>query len=143
MKVTKIMTNDVIVAYPESSLYDVAHLMKQHNIGFVPILNGKRLAGIVTDRDLAIRGYAEKKSESAPVRDVMTSDVVTIGKDASVDDAAAVMAKNKIRCVCVIDDDRNLIGVCAIGDFAADEWFDDEAGYALSQISKPSPRARL
>ncbi|MDD3946885.1 MAG: CBS domain-containing protein [Clostridia bacterium] len=134
MKVSKLMTDDVITAAPESSLYDVAQLMKENDIGFLPIVYEGRLEGVVTDRDLVLRGYAEKKPESAPVKTVMTTDVITVEKDTTVDETARVMAKNQVRRICVTDHGK-LMGVCAIGDLAVENNFDNEAQFALSKIS--------
>ncbi len=142
MKITKLMTDDVITARPDSSLYDVAQLMREHDIGFLPIIYDGRLMGVITDRDLAIRGYAEKKDENTPVKTIMTSDCVTVSKSASVNDVARVMAENQIRRVCITDDDK-LIGVCAIGDLASNESFEAAAEFALEGVSENRKKVKL
>ncbi len=142
MKITKLMTDDVITASPDSSLYDVAQLMREHDIGFLPIIYDRTLMGVITDRDLAIRGYADRRREDTQVKDIMTGDCVTVDKSASVNDVARVMAENQIRRVCITDDDK-LIGVCAIGDLAANESFEAAAEFALGGVSEDRKKVRL
>lgn len=142
MKITKLMTDDVITACPDSSLYDAAQLMREHDIGFLPIIYDGRLMGVITDRDLAIRGYADKRDESTPIKAIMTSDCITVDKSANVNDVARVMAENQIRRVCITDDQK-LIGVCAIGDLASNDTFEAAAEFALGGISENRKRVRL
>lgn len=141
MKITKLMTDDVITAAPQSSLYDVAQLMRQHDIGFLPIVYDGNLKGVITDRDLVVRGYASKMPESAPIKDIMTTAVVSANIDATVDEVAKIMAEHQIRRICITDN-GHLTGVCAIGDLAVKNAFDDEAQFALSKISH-SHRAQI
>lgn len=141
MNISKIMTSRIITARPDDTLYDVATQMKTNAIGFVPVVNGERLLGVITDRDLVIRGYAEKKSDNTPIKDIMTCDCITVSKDISVDDAARIMADHQVRRLCVIDNNC-LVGVCAIGDLAVRNRFEDEAGHALSDISSNQQEAR-
>ncbi|WP_199617798.1 CBS domain-containing protein [Paenibacillus alkalitolerans] len=134
--VKEIMETDIVTVTTKDNIYEVAVKMKQHNIGFVPVVEGKQLIGVITDRDLVIRGYAEKNSGSAPVNDVMSDQtVVTISSDKSIDEAAKIMAKNQIRRLPVVDNNE-LVGVVAIGDLAVREMTEDEAGKALSDISE-------
>lgn len=135
------MTDNVITANPDSSLYDVAQLMREHNIGFLPIIQDKEVLGVITDRDLAIRGYAEKKCESTTVRDIMTNNCLTVTNNANIHEVADIMAINQIRRVCVTDN-GNLIGVCAIGDLAVLNQFNEEAEFVLTQISQPQQAKR-
>ncbi len=133
--VKQIMTTDCVTATLQDNIYELAVKMKQHDIGFIPIVEGKKLIGVVTDRDLVVRGYAEKHSGSTTVEEVITKDVEMITSDTSTDEAANIMASNQIRRLPVVDNGE-LIGVLAIGDLAVREIFVNEAGEALSAISE-------
>lgn len=133
--VKDIMTTDVATVTLKDNVYEIAVLMAKNDIGFVPVVEGKKLIGVVTDRDLVIRGYAEKNEGSAKVEKVMSDSVTTITPDTSIDEAAKLMAKNQIRRLPVVEN-GNLVGVVAIGDLAVRDKFEDEAGDALSKISE-------
>jgi CBS domain-containing protein len=134
--VKEIMSTDCVTATTKDNVFELATLMKQHDIGFVPIVEGKKLIGVVTDRDLVIRGYAEKHSGSTSVTEVLTTNVKTIDSSTSVDEAAKLMASNQIRRLPVVENGE-LLGVVSIGDLAVREIFVNEAGDALSGISEP------
>ena len=134
-QVKDLMTKDCVTATLLDNVYELAVLMRDHDIGFVPIVDEKKLIGIVTDRDLVIRGYAAKHPGSTAVSDVMTTDLKTIGADTSVDEAAKLMANNQIRRLPVVEN-GNLVGIVSIGDLAVREIFANEAGAALSGISQ-------
>lgn len=133
--IKQIMSTDCVTATLLDNVYEVAVKMKQHDIGFIPIVEGKKLIGVVTDRDLVVRGFAEKHSGSTAVSEVMTTEVDTITSDTSTDEAAELMATKQIRRLPVVEGGE-LIGVLAIGDLAVREIFVNEAGEALSAISE-------
>lgn len=135
--VGQIMTKQVATVTLKDNIFEIAMKMKDHNVGFIPVVDGNKLIGCVTDRDLVIRGYAEKNSGSAPVKDVMTDDCVTCSPDTSVDEAAKIMAQKKIRRL-LVTDNGELAGVVAIGDLAVRDALEQEAGQALSRISEPA-----
>jgi CBS domain-containing protein len=137
--VKEIMSTDCVTATTKDNVFELATLMKQHDIGFVPIVEGKKLIGVVTDRDLVIRGYAEKHSGSTSVTEVLTTNVKTIDSSTSVDEAAKLMASNQIRRLPVVENGE-LLGVVSIGDLAVREIFVNEAGDALSGISEQEHR---
>lgn len=133
--VNEIMTTDCVTATLQDNIYELAVKMKQHDIGFIPVVEGKKLVGVVTDRDLVVRGYAAKHSGSTGVEEVITKEVETITSDTSTDDAANLMASKQIRRLPVVDNGE-LVGILAIGDLAIREIFVNEAGEALSAISE-------
>jgi CBS domain-containing protein len=133
--VKEIMETDCVTVTLQDNVFEIATKMKQHDIGFIPVVEGKKLLGVVTDRDLVIRGYADKRSGSAAVKEVMTEGVTVIKPDTTVDEAAKIMAREQVRRLPVCQNGE-LIGVVAIGDLAVREHFEDEAGRALSQISE-------
>ena len=105
------------------------------NIGFIPVVDNKRLLGVVTDRDLVVRGYAAKRPGSTSATEVMTQNIVTASPDTTVDEAADMMSKEMIRRLAVVEQGE-LVGVVAIGDLATSGQFDSIAADALSEISQ-------
>lgn len=136
-KVSEIMTHDVVTVTPEDNVYEVAVKMKQHGTGFIPVVEkgGDKLIGVITDRDLVVRGIAEKHPGSTGVEAVMTKGIKTASPDTSVDAAAELMAEQQIRRLPVTEGDR-LIGIVSIGDLAVRNIFADNAGEALAEISE-------
>ncbi|WP_373229900.1 CBS domain-containing protein [Cohnella sp.] len=134
-KIADIMTEDCVTVTPQDSIVEVATLMKQHDIGFVPVIDNRKLIGVVTDRDMVIRGYAENHSGSTSIREVLTDEVKTVSPNTSIDEATAIMASGQIRRLPVVENGE-LVGVVSLGDLAVREIFVNEAGEALSEISE-------
>lgn len=130
-----IMTTDCITLSTDDHIYDAAVKMKQHDIGFIPVVEGKKLIGVVTDRDLVIRGYAGKHSGTTSIMEVISKDIESANSTTSIDEAAKLMASQQIRRLPVVDN-GNLVGIIAIGDLAVRANYEDEAGEALSEISE-------
>lgn len=137
-KVTEIMTSEIYTLGPNETIYEAAVLMKDKDIGFIPVVENGKMVGVCTDRDLVLRGYAGKHSGSTSITEVITRDVHTLSPDASVDDAADIMATHQIKRLPVLDN-GNLVGIVALGDMAIHEIFMNEASDALSEISEPEP----
>lgn len=136
MKVKDIMTRDVITVTPQTPVTDIAKIMKEYNIGSVPVCEANSIVGIVTDRDIVLRDVAYGKNPSEVLaRDVMTSGLTTINSDNDIHDAARVMAEKQIRRLPVVENGR-LVGMLALGDIAVTNRLHDDAGEALSDISK-------
>jgi CBS domain-containing protein len=134
MHVSDIMTLDPETCQPGDTLRDVARKMSEGDFGSMPVIEGDRLVGVVTDRDIAIRGVAEGLGSDAEVSQVMTPDPVCVSPDTDVEEAAEIMQEEQIRRLFVTDDDDRLIGVVALGDVALAE--DEElSGETLEQIS--------
>ncbi len=138
-KVSDIMSFDAIVMEADESIREAAILMKNNDIGFLPIISKGSIVGVVTDRDLVIRGYAEGKKDTTKISEIMTSGCIAVEHNASIEKAAKLMAENKIRRLCVVEGEK-LVGVCAIGDIATSRNTMSEAKDALEQISKPEKR---
>lgn len=131
-----IMSTDSVTVTLQDNVFEIAVKMKENDIGFIPVVEGDKLIGVVTDRDLVIRGYAERHSGSTSVGEVMTKDVITVTSQTSVDEAAKIMSVKKIRRLPVVENER-LVGIVALGDLAVRQLYEDEAGQALSEISEP------
>ncbi|KGK90744.1 MULTISPECIES: CBS domain-containing protein [unclassified Clostridium] len=138
MKVKDIMTKNVASLNPEDTVEHAAQLMKEYNIGSLPVCNEEKVIGIITDRDIAIRSSAEGENvQKQTVRDIMTSNPVTIKSDIDVEDAARIMSERQIRRLPVIES-NNLVGMLSLGDVSVESGSNETAGEALSNISEPS-----
>ncbi|CEG26697.1 CBS domain-containing protein [Bacillus sp. B-jedd] len=134
-KVGDFMTENVETCSLLDNMFEVAVKMQEWNVGAIPIMDGERLAGIITDRDIVIRGTAEKKPGSTKVEEIMTKELVTVSPDSSTDEAVKLMAKHQIRRLPVVENSK-LLGMVSLGDFAVRERTDEQAGSALSEISE-------
>ncbi|QTL97655.1 CBS domain-containing protein [Iocasia frigidifontis] len=141
MQLRDIMTNNVQTVNPNSSVKDAATIMKNLNVGSVPVCEGKRAVGIITDRDIAIRNVANNGDSNTPVTQVMSKNMIYGQPDMSDQEAATLMAEKQIRRLPVVEND-NLVGIVSLGDLAVNSRSDMEAGEALSTISKPSKPAK-
>lgn len=136
MKVSEAMTRNVRFADPGQSICDAAKLMVEADTGFLPVGENDKLVGMITDRDIAVRGVAAGKGPDTPVREVMTPDVKYCYEDEEIDHVAKNMGEIKVRRLPVMSREKRLVGVLALGDVAlADK---KAATKALSGASKPS-----
>jgi CBS domain-containing protein len=130
-----IMSKDIECCSLLDNMYEVAVKMKELNVGAIPIVDEKRLVGMITDRDIVIRGVAEKNPGSTKVEKIMSDQLVTVTSDTTTNQAAKLMAEHKIRRLPVVEGE-NLIGIVSLGDFATHQLTDEQAGNALSEISE-------
>ncbi|AUW93867.1 MAG: CBS domain-containing protein [Sulfobacillus thermosulfidooxidans] len=139
MKVKDIMTHKVSTVAPSDSIEHAAKIMKQLHCGSTPVVEGGKVVGIITDRDISIKAVAEGKGPNTAVKDIMFTQVVTCTPETDARQAADIMADKQIRRLPVIDQGK-LVGIVAIGDLARVDIFTHESGHALSDISEPSQR---
>lgn len=136
--VKEVMTREPVTVTLLDNVYEVAVKMREHDTGFIPVIDNeddKTLLGVITDRDLVIRGYAAKHPGSTAVEKVMSREIQTVSENTSVDEAAELMSSWQIRRLAVTSGQK-LIGVVSIGDLAVRNIFADEAGEALHDISQ-------
>ncbi|MHA6532520.1 CBS domain-containing protein [Paenibacillus sp. BAC0078] len=136
--VKEVMTTQPVCVTLKDNLYEVAVKMRDADTGFIPVVDsadGETLIGVITDRDLVIRGYADKHSGSTSVETVMSKDITAISESSSVDEAAELMSSKQIRRLPVTRG-KKLIGIVSLGDMAVKNIFADEAGEALTGISQ-------
>ncbi|KIL52179.1 CBS domain-containing protein [Jeotgalibacillus soli] len=134
MKVNDFMTDSVEFCEKTDSIEHAASLMKERDIGVLPVLEQGRVIGMVTDRDLVIRGVAERKNGT--VDQVMTHNVISVTADTSAEEAVSLMAKEQVRRLPVIENGR-VVGMISLGDLSVQPQSNDQAGDALSDISQP------
>jgi CBS domain-containing protein len=136
MKVSEIMTRDVCIASPDQRLRDVAAEMEKRDIGVLPVGHNDRLVGMITDRDIAVRGISHGLGPEARVRDVMSAEVKYCFEDDDVEDVGQNMADEQIRRLPVLSRQKRLVGIVSLGDLATSK--DGRApGVALSGICHP------
>lgn len=134
--VRDVMTTSVEACTTLDNVYEVASKMKELNVGAIPIVDNGQVMGMITDRDLVIRGIAERKPNSQKVTDVMSDHLVTASPDMSVEEASQLMAQHQVRRLPVVENGQ-LVGIVALGDLATNKYSDQKAGMALAEISEP------
>jgi len=135
MRVCDVMTPDVQLCTPQDSIRDAAEAMAALNIGLLPVAEYDHLVGMISDRDIATRGIAMGLGPDAPVRNVMTTDVKYCYEDQDIDEVTRNMADIQVRRLPVLNRDKRLVGIVALGDIAVCRP-GDGAGKALHGISQ-------
>jgi CBS domain-containing protein len=134
----ELMTRDVKVVSPDMSIRDAAVMMRDGKFGMMPVEEGDRMIGTISDRDIVIRAVADGLDCSSKVRDVMSNGVAWVYEDQSVEQAATIMSESQVRRLPVVNRDKRLVGIVALGDFAVESSEIEPAAQALAEISKPS-----
>ena len=137
-KLKDLMSRDVKVISPDMTIRDAARKMRDGDFGMMPVGEDDRLIGTISDRDIAIRAVAEGKDAGTSVRDVMSEGVAWAYEDDSVEEAAKIMSERQVRRLPVVDRNKRLVGIVALGDFAVESSEIRPAAQALSEISKPT-----
>jgi CBS domain-containing protein len=136
MKVSELMTRDVRVVGPDVTLQQAAEEMAKLDAGVLPVGEQDRLIGMITDRDIAVRGIAKGKGPDAQVRDVMSAEVKYCFDDQEVEEVTRNMGEIQVRRLPVINHEKRLVGILSLGDIALEQSGND-AGQALKDISQP------
>jgi CBS domain-containing protein len=138
MKIRDVMTPDAIAAQPETTLMAAAEMMRLLNVGSLPIIEDERVVGIVTDRDIVVRGLALGfNPRTATVADVMTRNVQTCSVEDDVEEVARQMRDLQVRRLLVVDENERLLGIVSLGDLAMEMEDQALAGRVLEGISEP------
>ena len=138
MRLSEVMSRDVQIANPDDTLAEAALRMSDHGVGALPVCNGRKVLGMVTDRDLVVRGIARHLDpETTQVQRCMTEGVQWCFDDEDVEAAARKMAEHQVRRLIVVDRDKNLVGMVALADVAR-AASDRLSGDTLESISEPS-----
>jgi len=136
MKISQVMSPDVKIANPAHTIRDAARMMAEIGSGALPVGDKDRLVGMITDRDIAIRGLAKGLKANAKVRDVMSGEVKYCFDDEDVGHVAHNMADIQVRRLPVVNRDKRLVGIVSLGDIAVAEG-PETAGPAICGISEP------
>ncbi len=136
MKISEVMTRNVQTVRPDQTAREAAAFMLSADAGSIPVTEGDRLIGMITDRDIAVRGVAEGHGPETPVRDLMTNDIVCARFDDDTDDVASRMSEAQVRRLPVIDDQERLCGIVSLGDLSQ-QGADNAAEQALEGVTQP------
>jgi len=142
MKIRDVMVRDVIAIDPSASLAEAAQLMRQANVGILPVVEDGQVCGVITDRDLVVRALAVGADlTSTPVGECATGDPVVAHPDWNLDQAMDAMARAQIGRLPVIDDDNALAGIVTLGSLALRSKKDKETLAAAKEVAR-RPRSR-
>ena len=137
MKVREIMTSDVSYVTVNADITKVADIMRSLDVGIVPVCDeNKNPVGVITDRDIVLRSVSENHNVDQHVGNIMSRNIVSVNSDTDAHEAAKLMAHNQIRRLPVVENNK-IVGILSLGDLANVNIHVDEAGDALSSISKP------
>lgn len=138
MRVDEVMTRDVRVIPPHSTIQDAADAMKAFDIGPLPVCEGSQVVGMLTDRDITVRAVAEGRDLwETRVRDVMTPEVVCCFDDQEVAEAFRLMTDYQVRRLPVLNRNHRLVGILSLGDLAEKIGEEVVAGNLLEEAAKP------
>jgi CBS domain-containing protein len=144
MKISELMTKNPCTVSPDAPVSEAARLMKEEDVGIVPVVERVggaetrgRLVGVVTDRDIAVRHVAEGRTTDTPVRDVMSGGVKTASPDDSVESVMALMGREQVRRIPVVDERGSLVGVVSQADLARKANDAARVEKTVEQISQP------
>jgi CBS domain-containing protein len=146
MQAQELMTRDPACCTPEDSAQKAAELMSQHDCGAIPVVDdeqSRHLCGMITDRDIAVRGVARGRGAETKVSDLMTNDVESCSAEADIHEVERVMTTRQVRRVPIIDADGELIGIVSQADLACSNKVDEEeVGQVIERISEPGRSIR-
>jgi CBS domain-containing protein len=136
MKVSDVMTRDVRTVSPDQTAREAASFMLSEDAGSMPVSDGDRLIGMITDRDIAVRGVAKGYGPDTPVSELMSSDIICARDDDDIEEVAAKMSKAQVRRMPVVDSNERLCGIVSLGDLSR-EADSQSADQALQGVSAP------
>lgn len=143
MELRDVMTRDVEVVSAGASLKEAAGKMKSLDVGLLPVCDGDRLQGILTDRDITIRATADGRDpKKTKVTDVMSTDLAYCLEDQEVEEAVSLMEARQIRRIPVVNQDKRLVGIVSLADIAVHVRDRDLSGETLEEISAPAEPRR-
>ncbi len=144
MNISELMSKNPRTVTPDTPVSEAAQLMKEEDIGMVPVIERVggaetrgRLVGVITDRDIAIRTVAEGRAADAPVRDVMSSGVRTATPSDSVESVMELMGREQVRRIPIVDERGSLVGVVSQADLARKAKNEGHVERTVEQISQP------
>ncbi len=142
MKVRDVMTSEVATATADSTLQEIATMMKSEDTGAIPIVEEDELLGIITDRDIVIRCVADGRDPAEVVaEDILTENIEVVDPDTDVAEALELMGRHQIRRLPVVENGE-LVGMVSIGDLAVKQGGEQETGETLKDVSQGVKRAR-
>lgn len=138
MQCREIMTATVLTVNPRTALIEAAVVMRDSDVGSIPVIDEGKLVGIVTDRDFVVRAIAEGKGPETPVSNAMTTEIFSVRPDDFVFEAIRLMGDKQVRRIPVVNDDGSLAGIIAMADIALEMEDEREIAETLEEISTGS-----
>ncbi len=135
-KVSEIMTRGIRTMAPTDTVTAAAQAMREMDVGSLPVCDGTKMLGMVTDRDIVVRAVAQERM-NAPLREIMSEGMLYCQEDDSVESALESMSRQQVRRLPVVDKDKRLVGIVSLGDLAM-KSNSESAGEAIRDISEPS-----
>jgi len=143
MQLKDVMTHGVEVVNPGTTLQEAAEKMRRLDVGPLPVCDGDRLVGMLTDRDITVRAVAEGcDPTTTPVREAMTPEIIHCFEDQDVQEAARLMAQYQIRRLPILNRNKRLVGMVSLGDLAVSTGDQRRVGEVLEQVSEPAEPRR-
>ena len=136
MKISEVMTTDVETIRSDQTAREAASFMLRADAGSIPVCENGRVIGIITDRDIAVRGVAEGRGPDTPVSELMSDGIICAHEDEDVDSVAQKMSEEQVRRLPVVDSDEKLVGIVSLGDLTR-ETSGEAAHEALEGVSAP------
>lgn len=115
MKVKDLMSKKIIFCHSNSTIYDIAKIMKKYDIGFVPIVNNKKIIGVVTDRDIVVNNVY---NHSEDIEIMMPDSIISINQDESLENATKIMKKYKVKRL-LVTNDKKYVGIISLSDIVS------------------------
>ena len=134
MKISEVMTRSVETVRPDQSAQEAASFMLRAEAGSIPVCEEDRVIGMITDRDIAVRGVAEGRGPDCTVRELMSDRIICAREDDSVEDVAQRMSEAQVRRLPVVDEQERLVGIVSLGDLSR-ETTGESAHQALEGVS--------
>ena len=143
MQLSEVMTPNVEVVHPDAPVQEAANTMRSLDVGSLPVFDGNKMYGIVTDRDITIRATADGRDpRQTKVRDVMSTELAYCFADQPVEEAARLMEARQIRRLPILDRNQRLVGIVALGDLALELPNERTVGQVLEAVSEPTQPQR-
>jgi CBS domain-containing protein len=136
VKINEVMTSDVQTVGPDQTAREAAHFMLRAEAGSIPVCEGDTVIGMITDRDIAVRGVAQGRGPETPVRELMSDGIICAREDDNVADVARRMSEEQVRRLPVLDADDRLCGIVCLGDVARESG-GEEAHEEFEGVSQP------
>ena len=136
MKISEVMTTNVETVTPNQTAKEAASFMLRANAGSIPVCEDDRVIGMITDRDIAIRGIAEGRGPDTPISELMSADIVCAREDDDTSDVAERMSSEQVRRLPVVDGNDRLVGIVSLGDLSR-EGPEQAAAMALEGVTQP------
>jgi CBS domain-containing protein len=140
-QVADLMTRGVRTMKPQDSMLLAAQAMEELDVGALPVCDGEEVVGVVTDRDITIRGVAQNRPQDTQLSELMSTEVECVYEDESIDEVNMKMQNAQVRRLPVLDRQKHLVGMLSLGALAAKDDF-DQAGATLSAVSEPAAPSR-